>query len=246
MSCTNGLETVKAGDNTAAPKADEVHLWIIDCDRPHEIECARKLLDEQERGKADRFINERDSWRYIAAHAALRSILAGYIGTKAETIRFRYGPHGKPELDAEYPDYISFNMSHSERLVLVAIAAGRPVGVDVERVSFDFPCIEIARSHFSREESSELESLSQDRQALAFYRAWTHKEAFLKALGAGLSISPKDVALPFVETPGQANIVAMNGTLWSFVDVVPARGYIGAIAVKGEIQRIIKLEYQLL
>jgi 4'-phosphopantetheinyl transferase len=90
---------------------------------------AIELLSADERARAGQFMFDRDRRRYIAARARLRIILARYVGQAPAALQFHYGPHGKPALDG-----ISFNLSHSADLALLAVSRGTVVGVDIERV----------------------------------------------------------------------------------------------------------------
>ncbi len=93
----------------------------------------RSRLSSDELARAARFHFERDRTRFSVARAALREILAHYLGTSPAEIAFVYGDHGKPALAPPYGD-LRFNLSHSHDLALCAVARGSEVGVDVERI----------------------------------------------------------------------------------------------------------------
>ena len=74
-----------------------VHVWRVSLRAADHAELVRVLSpDEQERAR--RFIHERDAHAYIAAHGALRRVLAGYQAMSPHSLRFATGPFGKPSL----------------------------------------------------------------------------------------------------------------------------------------------------
>ena len=111
---------------------DEVHVWRIalDCGDGDSL---RSGLSSDELARAARFHFERDRTRFSVARAALREILAHYLGASPDEIAFVYGGHGKPALAPPHGD-LRFNLSHSHDVALCAVARGREVGVDVERI----------------------------------------------------------------------------------------------------------------
>lgn len=112
----------------------DVHVWRVELSRlgprlPRLWDC----LAADERVRAERFHRVRDRDRFVAGRGALRVLLASYCDTRPELLRFGYGPQGKPGLaDAESP--LRFNVAHSGDLAIIAVAHGREVGVDIERV----------------------------------------------------------------------------------------------------------------
>lgn len=161
----------------------EVHVWAVDLSGSARRE--RELLAPEERERAERFRFDRHRDRFTAARGALRSILGAYVGRAPRSLRFAEGAQGKPEL----PDAagVHFNVSHSEAVALIAVGSVGPLGVDVEwhRPLEDLD--ELARRNFSARENARLAELAEERRAEAFFTCWTRKEAFVKALGEGLS-----------------------------------------------------------
>src|SRR5207253_10188751 len=123
-----------------------------------------------------------------------------------------YGARGKPALADG--DGLRFNVAHSHGLALVAVARGRELGVDLERVR-PLPAAEaIARRFFSARERAVLDALPLRRRLDAFLSLWTRKEAFLKATGGGLGWGR---ALAAVDVDGD-----LDG--WPIRELAPARG----------------------
>ncbi len=152
--------------------------------------------DEQER--AGRFHFAPDRRRYVYGRGLLRWLLASYLETDPARIQFTYSAEGKPELaPASGSKQLHFNLSHSGTRLLLAFAWERRVGVDVEQVRSDIELEQIAGRFFSRGEQDALRSLDEASRTPAFFRCWTRKEAYVKALGKGLALplSQFDVSL---------------------------------------------------
>jgi 4'-phosphopantetheinyl transferase len=165
-----------------------VHVWKIALDASHHtLETLRTTLDPSELHRASRFRFRADERRFIIGRSALRIILSRYVGMAPNKITFLYNSYGKPELP-EHPNThaIHFNISHSGELALIGICHKRRVGIDVERLDRAVRIQAIADRYFSPEESKAIRSLPPEQQRLAFFRCWTAKEAYLKALGVGL------------------------------------------------------------
>lgn len=149
-----------------------------------------EALSTAERLRAGRFVFERDRRRYLAAHCFLRSVLSAHLGLPAQRIDYREGAFGKPEL-APGLGGCAFNMSHSDDVVVVAVAPQGEIGVDVELLRPVSDAQELAASNFTRAEQRELALTPPPLRDLAFLRGWTRKEACLKAVGCGLAIAPE-------------------------------------------------------
>jgi 4'-phosphopantetheinyl transferase len=158
-----------------------------DCRLHSACACLEGLLDPQERARVQRFQRLEDRQRHLLGRAALRLALGAWLGRDPAALRFRYGPHGKPELADAGPTAPRFNLAHSGALVLLALHPQRPVGVDVERRRPDLDWQPIARRTLAAAELAALEALPEDRQADGFLRAWCRLEARLKASGEGLA-----------------------------------------------------------
>lgn len=218
---------------------DAVDVWRIDLAVPDGEQAARAaLLPPEDAARAARFRFEGDRRCWVAARGALRAILAGYACVPAAALAFRLGPHGKPALDgpAAAGD-LRFNISHSGDLALCAVARGREVGVDIERIRPDFATGEVARRFFAPAEVAALEALPAADRVEAFFACWTRKEAYIKARGIGIALGLDrfEVAL----TPGQpAALLATHdepGAVgrWRLMALAPGAGYAGALVMEG-------------
>jgi 4'-phosphopantetheinyl transferase len=213
-----------------AISADEVHLWGWPLQTVAEDLSAHvEILEPAELERMHRFHFARDRERYAVAHANLRRILGGYLHQPARTINFHANRFGKPEL-AGNASSLHFSLSHSHSLAVLAVAQGLPLGVDVEEVRSIEP--EVAATHFSAIELSQLSQLTGDAWLDGFYRCWTRKEAILKAEGVGLhrALDSFDVGL-LPGAPAELLGTRMRFLYpWKLHDVSPAPGAIAALA----------------
>ncbi len=195
--------------------------------RAHEV-----LLDSVELQRMHAFYFAPDRARYALAHANLRRILGAYLKLPAESLRFHANRFGKPELAENGPSpALTFNLSHSKSIALLAVSRGGPVGADVEDVRPIEP--EVAAAHFSASELADLGALHGDAWLAGFYRCWTRKEAVLKAEGVGLNLALDgfDVSLSPDAPPELLRSRVHFSYPWRLYDVSPAEGTIGALAV---------------
>ncbi len=213
--------------------ARSVHTWRIALNRaPGDI----SGLSADERSRAARFRADADRARFVASHAALRTILGLYAGRRPEDLIFRDGPHGKPSLGEPSGTGIEFNLSHSGGLAVVAVAPRR-VGIDVEaaRAVPEWEAI-VARFFSPREQASFL-LLPEALRPNAFFRVWTCKEAYIKAIGTGLltSLDSFSVDVDPREPMRLSEVVGRpdEAARWSIHDLDPGPGYAGAVMAEG-------------
>jgi len=150
---------------------------------------AADLLDEFERGRAQRLRFDRHRRRFVLAHAAARVILGRYAGRAPSSLEFTHGPQGKPALVEAQAAGLGFNLSHAHDLALLAVIRGRRVGVDVERLEGRRDTPGLVQRYFSPRERAELAAVPGANAQRAFYDCWVRKEAYLKARGEGLARS---------------------------------------------------------
>jgi 4'-phosphopantetheinyl transferase len=224
------------------PDSRAVRLWIVRLEAG-EDSFARSLavLSPEETARAERFHFDRHRHAFILGRAVLRFLLATYLDLDAAAIRFVYGPQGKPALApmlTNSPCSLRFNASHSGDLAAYAFTSGCEIGVDLERYR-ELPDLEnIARRFFSPEEAAELLELSLAERNPGFFNCWTRKEAYIKAMGGGLSI-PLDSFRVTLAPGAEARMVSLEGSddearRWTLYDFTPAPYYAGAIAYRDQ------------
>lgn len=223
---------------------DEVHVWRIALDRSEE-EIARlgQLLGPAEQERAGRFRFLADRNRFIVGRGVLRTLLGRYVGQAPAQIQFRYAGAGKPFLREHT---LQFNLAHSGKLALLAVAGQRTVGVDVEQMRQSLEVMTICDRYFEPEEQALLRAETGERQRTLFFMAWTRKEAYMKATGLGLYMPLDEFGV--LPAPGtgalrlqlQKNPAESAG--WSVRDLEPGPGYAGAVAVAGHDWKLCCLE----
>lgn len=231
--------------------AREVHIWRAWLDVPAETSARLyPLLSTDERRRSAHFRFERDRQRFVVAHGVLRELLGRYLRTPPGEIAYAHNAFGKPELRPEFGSRLTFNLSHSAGLALIAIAADTCAGIDIEYVRARSDYAEIVQHLFSAEEAAQLSALPEDLYAEAFIACWTKKEAYVKARGEGLSIPLNGFSVPLATDPARGPDevrLASNGLdparPWSFHTLRPAPGYMGALAIEGKGWRLHRLRY---
>ncbi len=187
------------------------------------------LLDDDERARAARFVFERDRRRFVAAHAGLRRLLGAHLGREPAALRFEAGEFGKPWLRDE--PRCAFSLSHSGDEALLALCDDGEIGVDLEALRGVRDIDALARQCLAPAELVAFGATPEAERELAFLRAWTRKEACLKALGTGLQVAPTAVETGLdaldrrvaVEMPGGVCAIAV-------ATLVPMPGWIAAVA----------------
>lgn len=209
----------------------DVWTWNLDIDEALAARLSAWLTGE-ERQRASAFVTPQLQRRWIAARAGMRGILASVLGVSPQAPVFTLGPHGRPELAGRNIPH-SFNLSHSDSLAAFAVSEA-VIGVDVEQIK-TLP-ESVAEMVFSKPEIAALEAEPEDARALAFYRYWTAKEAVLKALGTGLSVSGRSFAID-ISRPEAPRLVSADWKdedtqAWQLAAFHPEDGFAGAVAVR--------------
>jgi 4'-phosphopantetheinyl transferase len=224
--------------------ANEAHLWQVQlAGQEGTIHSFRKLLSPDEMQRADQFHFERDRIRFTVARAAMRKILATYVGGTPESLAFSYGAKGKPEFSSHLKHLgIQFNLSHSRDFALLAVAKGHCLGVDIEYIDREFASDEIAARFFSQSEVSTLLTLLPGERTEAFFNCWTRKEAYIKALGEGFSVPLGSFGVAF--GPGVppallwVKLAPQEVSRWSIYEVAVPQGYAAALVIEGQGHRL--------
>jgi 4'-phosphopantetheinyl transferase len=205
-------EEGRAGAEGISPAPGEIHVWQVSLDRV-DAEPARLAPEERRRAAEIRRPGARKSW--IAARWALRRILAGYLGVrKPEDVSLKIGENGKPALAFPSSSPLRFNLSHSGALSLVAIAADREVGIDLEAIEEGRDVLALARHGLEPEEAAAVAAAPPEQRSAAFHRAWVRREALAKCFGSGLAAPPPSGPATTFELdagPGYAAALAVAG-----------------------------------
>src|SRR5687768_11690023 len=167
---------------------------LVVCSIPEAIsaELARArylgLLSDAERKQHGRFRFDDDRHTYLVAHALVRTTLGAMLGVPPEQLDFEIGEHGKPELKHAAAGDLRFNLSHTRGLVACGVTRADDIGIDVERIERKLEIDNLASSVLSEDEQAALVALEGSAKRERFFRHWTIKEAYVKAIGRGISL----------------------------------------------------------
>jgi 4'-phosphopantetheinyl transferase len=222
-------------------KKRQPHVWCASLERTEEelaLFFAWLSADEQQRAQRFHFANDRA--HFIAARGLLRNMLGGYLSIDPSAVHFSYNACGKPEL-THFPA-LQFNVSHSHGAALYAVAQQQPVGIDIEYMKRACDMDAIVERYFSANEARTIKNLAGVEKTQAFFNGWARKEAFLKALGAGLSYPLNQVEVTLTaQEPAQFITLhdnEMNAADWHLQALTPLADYAAAIVIKGEADAI--------
>lgn len=172
-----------------APDRDEIIVFDFSL-APGQMRVQALLphLDAGEQARANRFATPALRERFIVAHGQTREILAALLGTHPRVPRFTFAREGKPCLPELAALDLEFNLTHTSDRALLAVARGRQVGVDLERLRPMPEALDLATQYFHPLEIQALSQQDSATLATAFLSAWTRKESYVKAVGGGLSL----------------------------------------------------------
>ena len=228
-------------NDAAALKAmgNEIHVWIATSDNVHPrhlIEEYLPLLNLEELERYQRFHFDHDRHTYLAAHALVRIALSHYAACKPGQWRFMRGEQGKPEIEVTTElSSLRFNLSHTQGMVACIIGLDRVCGIDVECVRPLKDMMGIAEAVFSLAENAYLDRRAAD-QADIFFKLWTLKEAYIKAIGQGLSAPLKEITFDIREKIIQATFTneLLTDAGWQFHHGKPTASHYLSIAVQSQ------------
>lgn len=222
---------------------DDIHLWQFSLQTPEpRIDSLRSFLSPEEIARAERLLRPTDSLRFIVGRARLRQRLSSYLGIAPACLKLIILPQGKPVL-AE--PALSFNLSHSGDLALLAIARSGALGVDLEQVRPELDWRPLASRYFSSREQQALQELAPAQQTEAFFTIWTRKEAWLKAIGSGfhLPFDTFDVSAP----PAPAALLRHQGNPsaprdWQLDNIPIGPNYCATLAYPAPQRKVLLLD----
>lgn len=154
-------------------------------------ESLRSYLSPDEAGRSARFRRHEDADRFETGRGFLRLVLGKLSSRAPSDLSFEYSSHGKPSLSGGIP----FNLSHTRDYLMLILGGSGLVGADVEDTSTDIDANDLAAQILSEREARVFSMLPETERRSAFFRAWTIKEAWLKATGKGFSLSPVEVEI---------------------------------------------------
>jgi 4'-phosphopantetheinyl transferase len=214
----------------------QVHIWLTWIDQAiAQVPQLRQMLSADEQARANRFYFKRDRHRFTISRARLRQILSHYLDVSAENLQFCYGTYGKPSLVGSLANTgLQFNLAHSGDVVLCGVTCDRQIGVDVEQIRPLPKVQQLAERCLSAQEKIYLAASSCPEET--FFTYWTCKEAYLKAIGSGLT-QPMD-QIEFALTPTVQLLKVLGSSeaanLWSLQLLNFSPDYKAALAVEDQ------------
>ncbi|MFK4595017.1 4'-phosphopantetheinyl transferase [Streptomyces pristinaespiralis] len=214
----------------APPRPGAPRLWLARVEDLRDVVApvAASVLDDGERAREAALRRAVDRDGYRVAHVGLRLLLGAYLGIDPPDVPLARapcpqcrGPHGRPVVREAA---MHFSVSRTPGYCLLAFAVTE-VGVDLEKVPSSAVVEETSPALHPRE-TAELAACPPADRPAAFARAWTRKEAYLKALGTGLGRDPRSDHL------GTSSHAPARVPGWSVSDVCVAAGYEAAVVVR--------------
>ena len=221
-------------------KSNQIHIWSVALDIDIKTQIRYwKVLSEEERQRAEAFKFVKDKIKYIACRGALRQLMGHYLKTPANEISIEYVKNGKPHHNSN----LEFNVSHSRDMAVIGFTYDTILGIDIEFIHRKIEFHQIARRFFSTNESDIVINAPRESMHQYFYNCWTRKEAFIKALGDGLSF-PLD---QFEVTCAPDEVPKLMSTKWDETEVEKwslwafekSKDYVGALAIQGPEKQLI-------
>ena len=229
------------------PDAAQVHVWRACLDQTSgQVKVLSQTLSADECARAARFRTEQQQHRFISARGTLRTLVGRYLSCDPDQVQLGADEHGRPCLAGA----LSFNLSHAGSMGLFAFALDRKIGIDVESTTRQVAADRIAGRFLAESEASRLRSLQPDQvRHRAFLRCWTHKEAYLKATGEGISAGALSRFEVSVDPQLPACVERVEGApdeaeRWRLEDLpLDDSDFVGAVCVEGHDWRLRCLQY---
>jgi 4'-phosphopantetheinyl transferase len=220
----------------------DVHIWRADLGSGNYGRNLEDLLSPDEIERANRFRFPEHRRRFIIGRAYLRQLLSAYLAIEGGEVNFTYSLQGKPALAPGHHSNIFFNVSHSGDIAAFAFTKEHSIGVDVELIRHDIDTTGIPKRFFSSSEQKMLAALEGEAKFRGFFNCWTRKEAYVKAVGSGLSLPLRDFDVSLA--PGDpARLLATRPdpkqtARWSMASLDFGQSCAGAVVVEGPITKL--------
>jgi 4'-phosphopantetheinyl transferase len=212
----------------------EIHLWTASISALKDQAVGLELLlSEEEKKKVSFYKFEQTQLSYIVSQAVLRMLLAAYLDVKPADVKMGSHKKGKPYLIHDSP--VFFNISNSHDLCVYAFSCDAEVGIDIEKIR-DLPDIDqlIEKNLTSRERSYILKDPAHKLNW--FFRFWTFKESYLKAIGEGMRLTPENLEFSVEDEAIRLRSVnyGFDGNDWQFLEFSREGNYTGTLTYTGK------------
>lgn len=228
--------------NTINIGPGEIHLWFVDDTQCHDTQLLsqyQRMLNAEECIKQQRFHFPKRRHQYLVSRALIRTVLSFYEPTVfPKQWQFKKNSYGKPFIKNSLTRELKFNLSHTEKQIVLAITLNKEIGTDVENLQRSNNTNEIAKHFFSPTEIMQLSTLPSEKQRNRFFSLWTLKEAYIKACGDGLSIPLNHLSYDFCEKES-VNLtfnskINDQADFWQFWQICPNNHCIVSVAIKSD------------
>jgi 4'-phosphopantetheinyl transferase len=212
--------------------AGHIIVWVAHISQAQDsLHFLDPFLDAHDRERVARFRFPADKARFVLGRAMLRKCLGHFLEQAPESVELAYTEKGRPVLP--HDERIQFSISHTQDLVAVALTDGASIGIDLEAVSPHLDLFELAERVFSAEDLATFQAHPAHEKLAAFYRAWTRKEAYLKARGEGIAEGLQQICVsmaPQEVLSVQDKRHDCETKRWHLVSLPLPGGYAGTVA----------------
>lgn len=213
---------------------ENIDVWLCDLKKlSNNIDEFYSVLSEDEQERAEKLKIEDKRHQYIITRGSLRKCLGLLTEADPTVFKFKYLKHGKPVLEesSQYAD-ISFNVSHSNDIALVAISRKQNIGIDVEKINYETDHQALVTRFFSKAEQAEFNTYSESTKAKAFCACWTRKESFIKATGDGVTygLDTFDITVDPEEQKPTITLHKASTETWSALNLPINDDYMACLA----------------
>ncbi len=218
--------------------SDQLHIWKTALvAEPRALEICRAVLSEKELERIPYFKFEKVRNNFIVSQGALRILLGAYLGIEPNLVQFGREKKGKP-YSIDDPA-LHFNISNSGNICVFAFSRTSEVGIDIEYLRELADLDELIEKNFSAAEIGYINKKSDERSR-RFFRLWTIKESYLKAIGEGMRLTPD--SLEFSIGSDSIKLLSVSGVFeiedWKFEEFTPDDEYVGTITYMGDKTKI--------
>lgn len=219
----------------------EIHLWFVHNEQITDevlLERYLTLLSRSELAQHKRFYFDKHKRQYLVTRALVRTVLSLYVDNiSPDKWQFGKNAYNKPYIcNHSLPFDLRFNISHTDKMIVLAVVLDSDIGVDVEYLPRRSTGLEIAKRYFSDIEFQHLSAIPVDQQSVRFLDLWTLKEAYIKARGMGLSMSLNHFSFIF-PAPGKIELsfnpdCSDDPRNWSVWQIKPGNTHVAGLAFR--------------
>ena len=221
---------------------DKIHLWYTYLyPQNFDLDKFFQILSDDEKLRVKTFHFKKDKECFLIGRGILRLLLSAYLGIKPYDVEFYYGTNGKPFLNMT--SNVNFNLSHSQKLLVLSFSRNRMIGVDIEYIQL-IDIKNIVERFFSPIEYKMFEGINESDRLISFFKWWTRKESFIKAIGKGMTQCFREFDVT-VLPDHEAKILnirneANEAASWSLHDIIIDPDYSCCVCIENVKDEIIK------